>query len=367
MRSKPLVILLVALATVLGGLAVAAVSRESGPKLVIDTEHGRVQLADGEQARVLRAATATAGSTPPAELVANGRRMFRDAGLYEAGESCQGCHTEGAANGRLGQIVHDERVDDADFTPKPDPMPPADFNGPRDAPALWDLAKTPPYFWDGDVPTLEAALIRPVKGHFKSFVPGGAKGTPDCETAAQAAEKACTDLLADAVAALEAYVLTLHPPRAAFDQGTLSQQALRGERLFQAKGGCIGCHGGPQFTDNNFHNVGVPLVSFTSPYRADGGPIPSNDDGAGPPPLPTACGQNPAPAGCEPLAPPFDTTAFINTPSLRDARNTAPYFHNDAFKTLHEVVQFYDSQSAIAPLNLTGQEIDDLVAYLESL
>jgi cytochrome c peroxidase len=367
MRSKPLVVVLVALATVLGGFAVAAVCREAGPNVVTDTEHGRIELTDGEQRRVLNAATATAASTPPAELVAKGRRMFRDAGLYEAGESCQGCHTEGAVNGRLGQIVHDERVDDADFAPKPDPMPPADFNGPREAPALWDLAMTPPYFWDGDVPTLEAALIRPVKGHFKNFVPGGAKGTPDCETTAQAAGKECTDLLGGAVSALEAYVLTLHPPRTAFDQGTLSQQALRGERLFQAKGGCIGCHGGPQFTDNNFHNIGVPLVPFISPYRMGDGRIASNDDGAGPPPLPAACVQNAASAGCEPLGPPFSTTAFINTPSLRDVRNTAPYFHNGAFKTLHEVVQFYDSQSAIAPLNLTGQEIDDLVAYLESL
>ena len=367
MRSKPLLVLLAALATVLGGLAVAAVSREAVPTVVMDIEHGRIEMAAGEQTRVLQAATATAASTPNAELVAQGRRMFRDASRYEAGESCQGCHTEGAANGRLGQIVHDERVDDPDFTPKPDPMPPADFNGPREAPALWDLAKTPPYFWDGDVPTLEAALIRPVKGHFKNFVPGGTKGTPDCETAAQAAGKECTDLLADAVAALEAYVLTLPPPRTAFDLGTLSQQALRGERLFQAKGGCIGCHGGPQFTDNNFHNVGVPLGSFTSPYRPGDGSIPSNDDGAGPPPLPPACAQNPALAGCEPLGPPFNTTATVNTPSLRDVANTAPYFHNGAFKTLHEVVQFYNSQSAIAPLNLTGQEIDDLVAYLESL
>ena len=77
--------------------------------------------------------------------------------------------------------------------------------------------------------------------------------------------------------------------------------------------------------------------------------------------------QNAALAGCEPLGPPFNTTATVNTPSLRDVANTAPYFHNGAFKTLHEVVQFYNSQSAIAPLNLTGQEIDDLVAYLESL
>ena len=30
-----------------------------------------------------------------------------------------------------------------------------DFNGPRDVPALWGLAKTAPYFWDGSIGTLE--------------------------------------------------------------------------------------------------------------------------------------------------------------------------------------------------------------------
>jgi cytochrome c peroxidase len=41
--------------------------------------------------------------------------------------------------------------------------------------------------------------------------------------------------------------------------------------------------------------------------------------------------------------------------------------HNGAFPTLKQVVQFYNTQSTVAPLNLTGPEIDDLVAYLQSL
>ena len=52
---------------------------------------------------------------------------------------------------------------------------------------------------------------------------------------------------------------------------------------------------------------------------------------------------------------------------MRDLKDTAPYMHNGAFKTLKEVVDFYNKQSALAPLNLTTSEVDDLVAYLESL
>jgi cytochrome c peroxidase len=41
--------------------------------------------------------------------------------------------------------------------------------------------------------------------------------------------------------------------------------------------------------------------------------------------------------------------------------------HNGHFKTLEEVVDFYNRESVLAPLNLTAAEQADLVAYLESL
>ena len=69
---------------------------------------------------------------------------------------------------------------------------------------------------------------------------------------------------------------------------------------------------------------------------------------------------------------------------MRDLKNTAPYMHNGAFQTLEQVVRFYNGPplsttgmpdntvpanpaSNLAPLNLTTQEMNDLVAYLESL
>ena len=347
----------VAVAVVLAGLALAALSRDEAPATVTDTRHGNVTFAKGELDRILHAANETSSSTAPDELVAEGRRIFRDESLYEEGESCQTCHTEGSAADKLGTIVHDR-----DATGR-SPGAPTDFDGPRDPPALWGLARTPPFFWNGDVQTLRAALIRPVKGHFKEFVPGG--GTVpdvDCTTTSQE----CEDRAGRFAAALEAYVKTLDPPTSAFDQGTLSEAALRGEKVFQGKAACIECHGGPLFTDNAIHNTGVPLgPSFVSPFS--GRTLQPNDPGAGPLPLPAECRVANPPAGCEGPPPPFDKTAFINTPQLRDVRNTAPYMHNGAFRTLREVVEFYNSSSAVAPLNLTPEEIDDLVAYLEAL
>jgi cytochrome c peroxidase len=356
MTRKPIRLLAAMAAIVLAGLAVAALARDDKPSsqlALVSTEHGKIKLAKGEEKRILNAVADTTSETATDQLVAQGRAIFRDPSLFQDGETCQTCHAEGSASAKLGTMTHDTKV--ANLAVQPVPAPPTDFDGPRDPPALWDLAKTAPYFWDGDVPTLAAAVMRPVKGHMKLFVTG------DCSTTASAA---CDAEAGRRVAALTAYIKTLQPPATSFDEGTLSPAALRGEKLFQGKGGCIECHGGPQFTDNLIQNTGVPQVSFTSPYGT-GGPRISHDLGAKPPPPDPACaGPNPA-AGCD-VAPPA-TSPFINTPQLRDLAATAPYMHNGAFKTLTDVVQFYNRQSTLSPLNMTDSEVADLVAYLQSL
>ena len=102
-----------------------------------------------DMTRVLQAAEAVTTSTPRDELVAEGRKLFRSTSMATAGESCQTCHTEGSATANLGTIPH-PRADIAN-----------DFTGPRDAPALWGIAKTAPYFWNGDVLTLRWFVLIP--------------------------------------------------------------------------------------------------------------------------------------------------------------------------------------------------------------
>ena len=369
MRSKPIRVLAAIAAIVLAGFAVAALSRSDDPPPVVATDmnHGNVRFAKGQEKRILNALEATTESTSPDALVAEGRRVFRDTTLFENGESCQTCHAEGSASSKTGTMVHDRQA------PPSAPMPPTDFDGPRDPPALWGLAKTPPYFWNGNVPTLQQAIQRPVFGHMKRFVTGdcrpvkGVGAVPDNPGRAASCDTDAGKLAAQLVA----YAKTLDPPTTAFDQGTMSDAARRGEKIFQGKGGCIECHGGPLFTDNGVHNTGVPQVNIDSPYsdrQLNCGSNPGDctlDLGAPPPPIPPECTGNNPPLGCEAPAP--AGTAFINTPQLRDLKNTGPYMHNGKFATLEQVVRFYDTQSTIRPLNLNDGEVADLVAYLESL
>ncbi len=68
----------------------------------------------------------------------------------------------------------------------------------------------------------------------------------------------------------------------------------------------------------------------------------------------------------------------FRTPSLRYTLYTAPYMHNGAFWDLQEVVEFYNEGGGendfianktdlIKPLDLSDEEVEDLIAFLESL
>jgi cytochrome c peroxidase len=269
---------------------------------------GRVDPA--ELGRVLRAAEATSATRSQAALAAEGRRLFNSVALAKTGESCGGCHIAGGGtNPDVGTMVH--------------PIREGDFKGPRDVPSLWGIAETPPYGWAGQGgPQLNRFVVGTITSHFK----GG--------------DTQSTEKTAGQVAALVAYLETLDPPVSAFDQGTLSPAARRGEDLFQGKGGCIDCHAGPLLTDNGLHNTFVPTIAPPGTAERD------LDHGA-------------ARTGALKDA--------FNTPHMRDLRNTAPYMHNGSLKTLREVVEFYDQRSSLAPLRLTDGEVSDLVAYLESL
>ena len=66
-------------------------------------------------------------------------------------------------------------------------------------------------------------------------------------------------------------------------------------------------------------------------------------------------------------------------PGLRNVAITAPYMHNGMFKTLDEVINYYDNPNLVIsnaintddllamPLNLSNQEKTDLKHFLESL
>ena len=192
-------------------------------------------------------------------------------------------------------------------------------------------------------------------------------------------------ILANFAKATEAYERTLVSRGASFDQfvvgdpGAISDQAKRGAKLFVGKAGCIACHSGPMFTDNQFHNLGVPQTGpnvpavdegrfaaipglSTNPFRSSG-PF-SDNPNVGQAKL-NGLSQNPSQIGA------------FRTAGLRNIAQTAPYMHTGGFATLDDVIEFYNQGGGtspggtkdplIVPLGLGASEKADLVSFLQAL
>ena len=167
-----------------------------------------------------------------------------------------------------------------------------------------------------------------------------------------------------ALQALSAFLTTLGTEDILFDEDTLSLSAINGKKLFEGKAGCAVCHSGPIFSDLKPHNTGLPQNPevFTDPMRhlsyrsmlvVSGIADADNYD------------QDVGYYAVSGKA--ADIGKFI-TPTLRELRYTAPYMHNGMFDSLTEVVEFYNHGSdKLQPLGLSPQEVDDIVAFLESL
>jgi cytochrome c peroxidase len=160
---------------------------------------------------------------------------------------------------------------------------------------------------------------------------------------------------------------------------TLTDQEKRGLDLFNGKAMCSKCHtssadpasGKVLFTDFSYDNAGVPknpenkFYTLAAKYNPAG--VNFVDLGLG--------GQ---------LKIPSENGKF-KVPSLRNVALTAPYMHNGYFMNLTDVVRFYNTRDVAsagwpAPevaqnmnkqdmgnLNLTDSEIEDIVAFLNTL
>ena len=177
--------------------------------------------------------------------------------------------------------------------------------------------------------------------------------------------------VADAIAAFERTSI-FSPFTSTFDQvqagnANFTAAEIRGQTLFNNKGDCQRCHqsdGGAEiFSDFSYKNIGVPSNPQLPAFIEDPSFV---DLGLG------------AQSGNATNNGQFRTT------TLRNVANTAPYMHNGVFTTLREVVNFYNSRDttfseepevdqnvdqggSIGELDLTEDEISDLVIFLEAL
>ena len=156
--------------------------------------------------------------------------------------------------------------------------------------------------------------------------------------------------------------------------------AQRGLKIFVGKGQCSACHHGPNFTNGEFDDVGVP-------YFAEKGRVDQGRHGgiaalrASPFNLLGAYNDDPAKATAEPtrhVEPQHRNWGEFRVPSLRNVAETAPYMHNGSLATLEAVVRHYsevdverlhgdDGARLVRPLRLRPQEASDLVSFLKTL
>jgi len=155
----------------------------------------------------------------------------------------------------------------------------------------------------------------------------------------------------------------------------LSTDEVAGLELFIGQASCTQCHNGPLFTNNDFHNTGVPAVA-TLPEdmgRAQGAQDVLADEFNC-----LSAYSDAAARQCVELkhlnSDGHNLIRQFKPPSLRNVVEREPYMHAGQFATLEEVLAHYNAapaapagHSELEPLDLSQEEISQLIAFLNTL
>lgn len=221
----------------------------------------------------------------------------------------------------------------------------------RNTPHIYNLAWNVTFFWDGRAGSLEEQALGPIEAAGEMNMPLD-QLIPRLE-AVEYYQKAFKSVygngitkenIGKAIAAFERTLVSINSPfdqYLAGNQEAMRPEAVRGMKLFDGKANCTKCHDGPNFTDNSFHDIGVK-------------------------------GSDP---GREKISGDASQRRAFKTPGLRNVIFTAPYMHDGSEGSLEDVVRFYNRggdrkeglSNLIEPLNLTEQEIADIVAFMGAL
>ena len=355
------------------------------------------------------------GDNTLSEKALLGKKLFFDTNLSEpAGQSCAACHNPGAA------------FTDADKSAPTSKGADPSLHGNRNAPTAMYAAYSPTFYYatasgdyiggqflDGRAATLAIQAQKPFLNPLEMANPDVASLVAKVRDASYAAlfekvyERGALNSntqafghIADALAAFErSRVLNRFSSKYdyyLFGKASFTQQESRGRLVFEdaKKGNCAACHPSrasadgtpPLFTDHTYDNLGVPRNANNPYYELAGEYNPQAyhyiDYGLG--------GQ--LNLGNE--------DGRFKVPTLRNITRTAPYMHNGYFPTLRSVVEFYNSRDTrrrcsnmwttaaqalaqncwpapeventvnhqeLGSLNLSVQQIDDLLAFLSTL
>lgn len=323
--------------------------------------------------------------TTPARI-ALGERLFNEPRFSLSGTvSCASCHSPSHA-----------------FTDSPLPTAEGVFRRitSRNTPTLLNVAYYRNFYRDGRASSLEAQALEPFTNPVQMSL-------PDHRPVLQIVrnEKVYRDAFYNAFNISAAAITMDHVARAiaAFERSlvagdssfdrwyyggdaeALTTSQKRGFKVFTRDGGCAACHHiGKEyalFTDHRFHNVGIGsnelqrrIPGLAEAFQKETAAGESIGDRV-------MSDSNSAELGHFVVNNDRDALGAFRTPSLRNVSLTAPYMHDGSLETLRGVVIHYNNggvkvegnrinpwlSKQLRPLNLTEQQMEDLVAFLMSL
>lgn len=320
------------------------------------------------------------------EKIKLGKKLFNDQRFSSTGKiSCATCHDASKA-------FTDSPLRTSEGVGK--------LTGTRNAPTVVNAAYMSRLFWDGRSPDLEDQaqhpIVNPVEMGLKNHDPvlkivrSDPEYKASFKTVFNKSDKQVTMReVKQAIASFERTVISGNSPfdrwRYGNDKAAMNPAQIRGFQVFVGQGRCISCHVVEQtqalFTDNKFHNIGIGINSIQKDVpRLAGEFLKAKAEGTDVD-VAVLTDEKVSELGRFAVTEEFEELGAFKTPTLRNIAVTAPYMHDGSLKTLKDVVIHYDNggitkktdrvndflSGGIRPLNLSKQQISDLVAFMEAL
>jgi cytochrome c peroxidase len=311
-----------------------------GKPTIVEVTKDPVASTEQLKARYRRAASIPFPASDPytVEKSTLGKKLFFDTRLSAANLlSCASCHSPayGWGDGQPKGVGHGMR-----------PLG-------RRSPTIVNVAFGQIFMWDGRASSLEEQALGPISADREMNLPidqlierlKSISGYMPAFRAAFPKEGLAPESIAKAIATYERTVVSGPAPFDAWiegDEKAISEAAKRGFALFNDKAACSSCHSGWNFTDDSFHDTGLP----------------DEDMGRG-----------------KFVPGVLKMEHAFKTPGLREIVRRGPYMHDGSLPTLDAVLEHYDNggikrpsrSDQIGPLGLSKQEKDDLVAFMTTM
>lgn len=291
-----------------------------------------------------------------------GEQLFHDPQLSRSGHiACASCHDRdlGWADGRQVSFGHHRA------------------KGKRNAPSIENSAFYSRLFWDGRASSLEEQALMPITDSAEmNFTLEELEqrlsqddNYPHLFNLAFGSEVITAENIAKAIATFERTILSRQSRFDTFLMANkmtddnqrkrlsraFSDESVKGLHLFRTKARCMNCHNGPEMSDSKFHNIG--LTYYKRLYQDLGLYNQTHN---------------------------VDDVGKFKTPGLRGVMNTKPWMHNGFFVNMEGLIHFYNmggvatqktlqdplapqTSKHLKPLHLSQTEINDILAFLESI